>query len=111
MIVLGTMVLLGTITYKSRSGYFKAFALQKNTEILISRKESDLNIFNGIRALSMMWVILGHTFLNSLTGTINVSQADNIFASPFILIISGGLLSVDVFFFLGGFFLAFVFMR
>ena len=58
-----------------------------------------------------MWVILGHTFLNSLGGTVNVTQADHIFASPFILLITGGLLSVDVFFFLGDFFLAFVFVR
>jgi peptidoglycan/LPS O-acetylase OafA/YrhL len=58
-----------------------------------------------------MWVILGHTYLNSLGGIVNTLQVKDIFSHPFLLLIMAGLLAVDVFFYLGGFFMAFVFMR
>jgi peptidoglycan/LPS O-acetylase OafA/YrhL len=68
-------------------------------------------VFNGIRTLAMMWVVIGHVYLNSLAGNVNTPSAEDIFKKPFTLIIEAGLLSVDVFFFMGGFFLAFVFLR
>lgn len=58
-----------------------------------------------------MWVVMGNTFINSLIGSINILTIDFVFQRPFILIIEAALLTVDVFFFVGGFFMAYQFVR
>ena len=59
----------------------------------------------------MMWVVFGHYYLNSVGGVVNTLNLENIILKPFFLVVETGLLAVDIFFFLGGFFLAFVFLR
>lgn len=68
-------------------------------------------MLNGIRALAMMWVVFGHYYFNSISPIVNTMNIENIFTKPFLLLVETGLTAVDIFFFLGGFFLAFVFMR
>lgn len=76
------------------------------------RENEDLNIFDGVRALSMMWVIIGHSYSFFIgSGVINSQDLDPIISAPFFLIIESGLISVDIFLMLGGFFLSFVFLR
>lgn len=77
--------------------------------LLLRKRESDLRVFDGVRALTLMWVIMGNTFINSLIGAINVLTVDFVFQRPFILIVECALLTVDIFFFIGGFFIAYKF--
>jgi peptidoglycan/LPS O-acetylase OafA/YrhL len=64
-----------------------------------------------VRAISMMWIVFGHYYLNSVGGVLNTLNLSTIILKPFFLIVETGLLAVDIFFFLAGFFLAFVFLR
>jgi peptidoglycan/LPS O-acetylase OafA/YrhL len=68
-------------------------------------------LFDGVRALTLMWVMMGNTFMNSLIGAVNIITLDFVFQRPFILIIECALLTVDIFFFLGGFFIAYKFAK
>jgi hypothetical protein len=89
-----------------------AFDLTKNVGHFKIRQGEDLNIMDGVRAIAMMWVVIGHSFSFSLSaGTTNISTIMNVASKPFFLLIEAGLLSVDIFFMLGGFFLAFAFLR
>ena len=58
---------------KKNSKIIDSFNVVKNLEYFKVRENQDLNIFDGVRALSMMWVIIGHTysfFINA--GIINI---------------------------------------
>lgn len=44
-------------------------------------------MLNGVRAITMMWTVMGTTFVNYLVGAINILTVDAVFARPFILII------------------------
>ena len=97
---------------KKNSKIIESFNIVKNLEYFKIRENQDLNIFDGVRALSMMWVIIGHTysfFINA--GITNISNLNAIITKPFFLLIESGLISVDIFLMLGGFFLSFVFLR
>lgn len=62
----------------------------------------------------MMWVVIGHNYsllVDPSAGAINITNFKEIANKPFFLILEAGLLSVDVFFALGGFFLAFIMLR
>ena len=76
------------------------------------REGEDLNCLDGIRSLALLWVIIGHTFSFSLNvGIENIADLLPVTNHPFFLVIEGGLLAVDIFLCLGGFFLAFVMLR
>ncbi len=65
---------------------------------------SDLKVFNGVRVLSMVWVILGHTFYYSRVGFLRNLLEINRFGTTFeYSYILSATFSVDVFFFLSGF--------
>jgi TctA family transporter len=38
------------------------------------RENEDLNVWDGIRSISMMWVIIGHCYTFSLGGVINIAN-------------------------------------
>ena len=59
----------------------------------------------------MLWVVMGNTFINAIIGSINILSMDHIIKRPFILIIEAGLLTPDIFFFIGGFFMAYQFAK
>eukprot|EP01022_Parablepharisma_sp_SALTPOND_P016656 TRINITY_DN2493_c0_g1_i2.p1 TRINITY_DN2493_c0_g1~~TRINITY_DN2493_c0_g1_i2.p1 ORF type:complete len:802 (-),score=22.91 TRINITY_DN2493_c0_g1_i2:64-2469(-) len=84
------------------------FVLQRNLKSLLSsenRFDHKLDVFNGIRVLSIMWVVLGHVFALALMESIyNFQDIFNDAKEKFFLgIIKAGVLAVDVFFFLAGF--------
>ena len=69
-----------------------------------NKNSSVIGCLNGIRCLSMVWIILAHRFANILSGpTINLIYISQwIKQYPNMLIISGTM-SVDTFFLLSGF--------
>lgn len=74
----------------------------------IRSNNEDLLVFNGIRTLCFMQVILGHEFylhINYMNNPLDIMIEQN---KPFVLFAISCLYSVDVFFWLGGFFLSYV---
>jgi len=75
---------------------------------------------NGLRVLSMFWIILGHTFLMP-EGVSGYKNAEDIEMNPlngkvaeknpFMMIVISSQISVDTFFFLSGFLLAFLTLK
>ena len=59
----------------------------------------------------MMWVVFGHVFSFSINSTVNVINTPEIASHTFYLLVEAGIMAVDVFFCLGGFFLAFIMLR
>ncbi|KAL4453984.1 hypothetical protein ABPG74_003867 [Tetrahymena malaccensis] len=80
--------------------------LNKILSLNVSNKQ--LMAFNCIRVLSFCQVILGHEFFVRMQYLQNSQDFPFIQKQPFILFVFGCLYSVDVFFFLGGFFVAYV---
>lgn len=48
---------------KGKKNIFDAFDINKNIDYFKIRENENLNIFDGVRAVSMMWVVFGHTYL------------------------------------------------
>lgn len=74
-------------------------------------KSNPLNVFNGIKTICMLWVIFGHQFSVRLKNDVNILSIPGIVEKPFYLFVVGAFLAVDVFFFIGGFLVAYSFMR
>ena len=74
-------------------------------------KNSRLNVLNGVRALAMMWVVFGHAYSTIMVNISNALTLSNQINSWFMLMAEGGLFAVDTFFFVGGFLVAYVFVR
>ena len=82
--------------------FFGAFSIYRNLPKLMNLTESKnaIKCFNGIRCLSMMWVLFGHTFLWSTSFVIeNVAKVTQDEKSMWFQIITNGVFSVDSFFF------------
>jgi len=75
------------------------------------REGEDMNAWDGVRSLAMMWVVIGHTFSFSLNAIDNLTSITYFGNQAYILVLEAGILAVDVFFCLGGFFLAFIMLR
>lgn len=73
---------------------------------------NDLNVLNGIRALSMLWVIFGHEYSLDISMSENITTVEKYqMGKPIFLIALSGLFSVDTFFFIGGFLAAYVVLK
>ena len=59
----------------------------------------------------MMWIVMGSTFLFNVIGATNAATIDLVFQKPFVLLLEACVLTSDVLFFLGGFFLAYKFAK
>ena len=59
----------------------------------------------------MMCVVFSHVFSNSISSSINLVNIAEIASQAFYLIVEAGIMAVDVFFCLGGFFLSFIMLR
>ncbi len=80
-----------------------------------TREVPEMRCLNGIRALSMMWIVLGHTF-QSYQGAMGFGATDSneLFAGLNVRprlsaqLVTGAQLGVDTFFFLSGFLAAYI---
>ena len=99
-----------------------SFSLLTNFEFIISTKQSGsdrLGCLEGIRALSMTWVVLGHSFLFSSTFmlvdnkqyTNKVSAVDEDEVGMAFRAIAAGPYSVDTFFFIGATLLSYLLLK
>lgn len=59
----------------------------------------------------MLWVIFGHQFSVRLKNDVNIYSVGDQVTKFFYLFVLGAFLAVDVFFFIGGFLVAYSFMR
>ncbi|KAL5273210.1 hypothetical protein ACFFRR_000150 [Megaselia abdita] len=100
-----------------RSGVelFKAFSLFINFKVLCKmsgnkRSPNVIYCLNGIRSLSIIWIVFGHCYMVVLLLPTNVNSTDILdwLKTPFSMFLQSGTISVDSFFFLSGFLLSWV---
>jgi hypothetical protein len=95
--------------------FISAFSFKKNWEALIERPERSTNFLDGVRAMSFMWVVLGHCYWTELQSFVldNMSSVANDVGAKlwFVNFILSGLYSVDSFFWLSGFLFAYIFSK
>ncbi|XP_048237970.1 uncharacterized protein LOC124115336 [Haliotis rufescens] len=89
------------------------FSAVSNGEKILSVKRSpgSLTCLNGIRVLSMSWVILGHTFLELMANAENGAIFIPITKSLSFQVILNGTLAVDTFFVLSGLLVTYLFLK
>lgn len=89
---------------------FRAFSIKSNASKLFGTKTADgpLACLNGLRVLSMWWVILGHTFAFVTTAVENPFDAFDVIKRFTFQPIINGTFSVDTFFFLSGLLVAYL---
>ena len=93
----------------------ECFDLYKNWDALTTnpRKDDDeLAFFDGIRVIAIFWVVLGHTFWYAMdTPAINPDGVQKFTEEFSKAHIYNGTLSVDIFFFLSAFLLAYILLK
>ena len=83
----------------------------ENSMKIFQYKESQLNIFNGVKTICMLWVIFGHLFSIRLQNSVNALTIENQVEETFFLFVLSAFFAVDVFFYIGGFLVAYSFLR
>ncbi|XP_064616859.1 LOW QUALITY PROTEIN: nose resistant to fluoxetine protein 6-like [Liolophura sinensis] len=94
--------------------FLLAFSIYSNGAKILSTKQgsSSLRCLNGIRFLSMTWVILGHSYAFGLGVTKNVASLFQALIPRWsFLAIMNGTYSVDSFFFLSGLLVTYLCMK
>ena len=107
----GIMLMVLVATLRRSKGWLGCFNFVSNMKHFHVREGEDLNIWDGVRALAMMWVVIGHVCSFWLSYIDNLASISHFGNQAFYLIVEAGILAVDVFFCLGGFFLAFIMLR
>ena len=110
---------LQTQVRRSRKNYklielITAFSLLKVIPQIVSTKQppSAITSINGLRVISMLWVILGHTHLTALvTGLDNIYSVRNVLSRFTFQAIGNAYFAVDSFFVLSGLLVAYLSMR
>jgi hypothetical protein len=99
-----------TVTFERRASTSKMdvaallFSGFYNTERLTASIPGDFNSLNGLRVVSMMWIIFGHTMLTSFFPAVyNVSAVQHFLQTPSFALVKGAEYAVDTFFLLSGF--------
>ncbi|UJR32240.1 hypothetical protein I4U23_019706 [Adineta vaga] len=78
----------------------------------LNHHHSTYSFLNGIRVLSLLWVIFGHTYVFQLTIANNpIHIMDNLYNSWLAQLIIGAVYGVDTFFFISGFLAVAVFLN
>jgi hypothetical protein len=93
--------------------FFLAFSAISNSKRLFARSpEENLSALNGIRVLSMLWIILGHTVLFSANLVLNIQYVlEHVIGSWAFMLIPGAEFSVDTFFYMSGFLVAYLTLK
>lgn len=92
---------------KSKLGlFFYSFSPINNVrKLFIVNKNGDqsLAVLNGVRVLSICWVVVGHSFnFLLLSPLVNIVNMNMLFESRLFALIPGGVYAVDTFFLLSG---------
>eukprot|EP00826_Nyctotherus_ovalis_P011974 TRINITY_DN13120_c0_g1_i1.p1 TRINITY_DN13120_c0_g1~~TRINITY_DN13120_c0_g1_i1.p1 ORF type:complete len:640 (-),score=139.43 TRINITY_DN13120_c0_g1_i1:131-2050(-) len=94
-------------------GAIACFNIAKNSKGLFqdaNRVDPNLDVFNGLRVISMLWIILGHSLaqliMSTPTGNL-LSFINQLQERRSLLLFTAGIYAVDTFFILSGFFAAF----
>lgn len=113
LIFLVTLVGMATCSQRiSQHKVMGAFSLQKSMKVFKYHPNGRLNVLNGVKALSMLWVILGHEYALGFAYVINLLTLGNTQLKDWkLLMIVAGYFAVDIFFFVGGFLLAYSFLK
>ena len=86
---------------------FYSFNPIVNLEKLFTVKQGgdqSLAVFNGVRVLSICWVVVGHGFsLVNLAPVRNIQTVSDMVKDPTFSLVPGGFFAVDSFFYLAGF--------
>lgn len=84
--------------------FFLCFSVYKNGSKILNTTVSKGNLtsIHGIRFISMMWVILGHTYIFGISVWRNMATLLSLFKRFTFQVISNALFSVDTFFMLSG---------
>lgn len=90
-----------------------SFSLSTNFKAICDRAVGSDTIpcIHGIRALSMAWIILGHTLIISFKYSDNMELRKVVEQQFFFQTITNGAFSVDTFFFISGFLVSFIYFR
>lgn len=93
--------------------FFLSFSFTRNIAKMFApvkqANDDNLVILNGIRCLSIMWVVVGHGFMMDLiTPTVNLSDLTSFIHPMWFAIIPSGVFAVDVFFFISAFLAAYL---
>ena len=95
--------------------FIEAFSVFKNIPTILSTKQppSAITSLNGLRVISMFWVILGHTHLWVLysTGVDNILELKNVLSRFSFQAVGNAYFAVDSFFFLSGLLVAYLTLR
>ena len=94
--------------------FLRCFSLTENiSKIFEVRSGGDggLNIFNGLRVICICWIIYGHEYNSKANNSSNLMfEFEGILSSTWTLIVMSAVYSVDVFFFMSGFFFTYTFL-
>ncbi|XP_069123537.1 nose resistant to fluoxetine protein 6-like [Argopecten irradians] len=90
-----------------------SFSVYTNAKKLMSTEQAggSLGAINGIRFLSISWVVLGHAFAFGRDQMLNQTHIPEFFNDWTSMVIVNGLLSVDSFFTLSGLLVSYLFMK
>ena len=90
-----------------------SFSLTSNFNAICDRNvgSDTISCIHGIRALSMAWIILGHTCIISFKYSDNMELRKVVEQQFFFQTITNGAFSVDTFFFISGFLVSFIYFR
>ena len=89
------------------------FSIRQNVVKLLdtSRPPAVIKSIDGVRAISMTWVIWGHTYFYSVNQMDNQIKVLDAFVAPWYQHIGNAVLAVDTFFVLSGFLTAFILIK
>ncbi|XP_056647784.1 nose resistant to fluoxetine protein 6-like [Diorhabda sublineata] len=100
---------------KSAHPLFLAFSLYTNTRKLIQTSKNhteQIQIFNGIKTISMAWIIAGHTTqLRMGESVLNSKAVYQKYQQLSTFYLTSAHLGVDAFFYMSGFLIAFAYMK
>lgn len=105
--------------FKIENSWIESFSLSKNAQLLLAKPRGDvLDCLDGIRTLSIFWVVFGHTFIfetqdlafSNYTDLLGINHQGWLASLP-AQTLTGAYFAVDTFFFLSGFLATFIMLK